>query len=123
MSIKKLPKSAWIGILLLANVITCVALYQTCDTASGRSVDDSLFRPKDDSPEEEEFFEANYEREETTAPAAIDSTADEPIFDEMLDNGADPLHTDDMTDPNMYEEETLDPSTYDGVEADENVSF
>lgn len=113
----RVPAYVWTIVLLMANVGTCTILFQTCDSASGRGVNDKLFTPVEDEAEEE-FIEANYE-DNRPATVTIDTIA-EPVFDEMIGANADILNSTDMTDPNaMFEEEKVNAQEYDGVEYDE----
>lgn len=123
--VQSVPSYVWIIVLVVANILSCMALFQTCDSASGRSVDDSLFRPEEDNELDElleEVVEEKKKEEEMTTVSQ--DTIDTITFDEMIGANADPLHSEDMAAPN-FEEEKLNMNEYDGVgdEEDEEIIF
>ena len=123
--IKNLPSYVWIITLLIANALTCVALFQACDEASGRGVDASRFDPNAPTEnDEEEYFEADYQREQKEESVnPIDTMTFPQLGEEEFDENAD-LNTpaeDELLPP--AQEEVLDPNMYDGVEVDENIEL
>lgn len=113
---KRVPSSVWVIVMLLLNIVACWALLRTCNEASGRRVDESLFAPSDEllEQEEEKKIEEEVKKKDKETEATTD-TIRMPVFDEI--NNGDPTQTGETTPP--VEEEVFNADEYDGVEVDE----
>ena len=118
--LQRVPSYIWLIVLLAANALACLGLYQSCEQASGRSVDDSLFNPNATTTEEEEM-NALLKKPATDSKADEEEKADTPA-----DTTATPAAGMDEYLPATQTEEPAAPSKQDEpekVEEEEVIIF